>query len=199
LTHGRPAPTVTEMQAHLPAASPSYAGVGTRFLATLVDVVVVGIIVAPLADTTVDRTSGLWIEVRYSGGASVGAWLIGIAYFTLMEGTIGATVGKLLVGLRVRGEDGAAAGLGRAFVRNLLRVIDALPYALPYLLGAILVWASPTRQRLGDRIANTVVINHRSRPSPAPAPTTPAPAWSAPVDSPGRELPPPPPGTPPRS
>lgn len=198
LTHRGPAPTVMSMQANPPTPAPSYAGVGVRFLATLVDVIVIGLVVAPLADVTMVRHPELSIEVKYTGGASVWAWMITIAYFTLMEGTIGATVGKLLLGLRVRSEEGTAPGVGRSFVRNLLRLIDAVPYAFPYLLGAIFVWTSPTRQRLGDRIAHTVVIHQRSVPSqaPSPAPASSASAWPAPVDSPSPELPPPPPGPP---
>jgi uncharacterized RDD family membrane protein YckC len=43
----------------------------------------------------------------------------------------------------------------QAFTRNILPVIDGL---LAYLIGAILIWRSDKKQRLGDRIAKTVVI-----------------------------------------
>jgi uncharacterized RDD family membrane protein YckC len=185
------------MDVHQPAQAPRYAGVGMRFLATIIDAVVIGLVVAPLADVTMVRQPRFFLEIRYTGPASISAWVISIGYFTILEGTIGATVGKLLMGLRVRGEDGTDAGFGAAFVRNLLRVIDAVPYALPYLLGAIFVWTSPTRQRLGDRIAKTVVIHQRSRSSSVTATTSsasPARTWPASVSTPSPELPPPPPG-----
>jgi uncharacterized RDD family membrane protein YckC len=188
---------------HQPAPAPRFAGVGIRFLATLIDAFMVGLVVAPLADVTFERHPAFFLEIRYTSPASVSAWVISIAYFTILEGTIGATVGKLVVGLRVRAEDGTNAGFGSALVRNLLRVIDAVPYALPYLLGAIFVWTSPTRQRLGDRIAKTVVIHQRSRPSPAASPipattSSASPAWTRPpsISPPSPELPPPPPGPP---
>jgi uncharacterized RDD family membrane protein YckC len=38
----------------------------------------------------------------------------------------------------------------------VLRIVDALPVA--YLVGAIFVWTSDKRQRLGDRVAHTVVV-----------------------------------------
>ena len=43
----------------------------------------------------------------------------------------------------------------QAFTRNILRVIDGL---LIYLIGAILIWKSDKKQRLGDSIAKTVVV-----------------------------------------
>jgi len=49
-------------------------------------------------------------------------------------------------------------GTADAAVRNVLRPIDLIPYVVPYLLGAILIWSSDKRQRLGDRIAHTIVV-----------------------------------------
>jgi uncharacterized RDD family membrane protein YckC len=76
-------------------------------------------------------------------------------YYIVMEAACGATVGKLLLGLRVRGADGAPVAVRAAIARNVLRVVDGLFFYLP---GAVLVWSSPRRQRLGDRVAGTVVI-----------------------------------------
>jgi uncharacterized RDD family membrane protein YckC len=39
-----------------------------------------------------------------------------------------------------------------------LRIVDQLPTAIPYLLGAVLILNSSRRQRLGDRFAGTVVV-----------------------------------------
>jgi hypothetical protein len=57
--------------------------------------------------------------------------------------------------LRVVREDGSPIHLGAAALRNLLRIVDGL---FLYLVAAIAVWASPTRQRLGDRAAGTYVV-----------------------------------------
>ena len=47
-----------------------------------------------------------------------------------------------------------------AAMRTVLRFVDLIPYVLPYLLGAILIWSSynDKKQRLGDHIAHTVVV-----------------------------------------
>jgi len=54
---------------------------------------------------------------------------------------------------------------GQAIVRNLLRIVDQLPAAIPYLLGAVLILNSSRRQRLGDRLAGTVVVRRDSSTS----------------------------------
>jgi uncharacterized RDD family membrane protein YckC len=62
----------------------------------------------------------------------------------------------MLLGIRVATVDGSRISWGASIIRNILRIIDALPFF--YLLGAILIWTSPQKQRLGDRVAKTVVV-----------------------------------------
>jgi uncharacterized RDD family membrane protein YckC len=86
-------------------------------------------------------------------------WLVlALAYYAVFERWLGATPGKLMLGLRVRMGDGSPVTLRAAVVRNALRVVDAFPYAIPYLVGAIAVWSGgePPR-RVGDRVAGTIV------------------------------------------
>jgi len=71
---------------------------------------------------------------------------------------VGASLGKVLVGVRVRQANGGRLTVAGAAVRNLLRVVDALPYFIPYLVGSVAVARSAQRQRLGDRAADTVVV-----------------------------------------
>ena len=83
--------------------------------------------------------------------------LIVFAYYTLMEGYLGQTVGKMLLGIRVVREDaGGVPGLKAAAIRTVLRLIDVLPFA--YLVGFIAVLISSKNQRLGDMAANTLVV-----------------------------------------
>jgi uncharacterized RDD family membrane protein YckC len=60
------------------------------------------------------------------------------------------------MGLRVETLDGSPYSPTKAFIRNLLRVIDALPFL--YLLGLIVMVSSKRKQRLGDMAAGTVVV-----------------------------------------
>jgi uncharacterized RDD family membrane protein YckC len=91
---------------------------------------------------------------------------IGFAYASLLEGFWnGQTLGKRLFHLRVIDESGLPLRIEQAWVRNLMRVVDALPLA--YLVGGISVLSSPLMQRFGDRVAGTLVV--RETPLAAPA------------------------------
>jgi uncharacterized RDD family membrane protein YckC len=79
------------------------------------------------------------------------ALAVGI-YFLLMEWAVGATVGKLLCRIRVAREDGTRSGLIASFLRNALRPADVAGFWLLALFGG-------RRQRVGDRIAGTVVVH----------------------------------------
>ncbi len=152
-----------------PAAGMHYEGVAIRFVAILIDTIILavitGIITAPFNTATqisITNTTGVptvtavpnplaWI------GGLISA-LIWFLYFVLMEGRYGQTVGKMAVKIKVVRESGLKIDYTDAVVRTILRIIDAIPYVIPYLLGAILIWSSDTKQRLGDRAAHTVVV-----------------------------------------
>lgn len=78
-------------------------------------------------------------------------------YGWLLEGAFGATLGKVLVGIRIvrtseRGRWSACA------VRNLLRIVDGLAL---YLVGTAVAACSDVRQRIGDICAQTAVIEEK--------------------------------------
>ncbi|GHO78829.1 hypothetical protein KSD_66000 [Ktedonobacter sp. SOSP1-85] len=135
------------------APAQQYAGVGSRFLALLIDGIIVGIVIGIL-----DAVFGLAIK---NTGPAIGSGIGGIialVYYFYMEATQGGTFGKKILGLRIVKEDGSPIGWSESIIRNLLRIIDGL---FAYLIGAILIWTSPRKQRLGDRAAHTVVIKTR--------------------------------------
>jgi uncharacterized RDD family membrane protein YckC len=86
------------------------------------------------------------------------SWMLGLvistAYFTLFEGLYGASVGKLILGMRVIQVDGRPCSLGAAFVRAILRLVDALFFGLV----AAASMKPPLQQRLGDKAARTIVV-----------------------------------------
>lgn len=129
-----------------------YIGVGWRALATVIDTVLLAIVayvIAWLSGTTTEAG----FELR--GAPFFLMTLIMLAYYITLEGIFGATIGKLMIGLRVVKLDGSAINWRASVVRNLLRFVDGIVF---YIVGAILIWTSPQRQRLGDRLADTVVI-----------------------------------------
>jgi len=71
----------------------------------------------------------------------------------------GQTIGKRLFKLRVIDAQGLRLQLSQIVIRNLLRLIDALP--LLYLVGGTASLFGAKYQRLGDLAANTVVARER--------------------------------------
>jgi uncharacterized RDD family membrane protein YckC len=134
----------------------------SRFIATVIDGFVLLLIAIPLGiafgggATTTQPGGAYTASVNFSGRAVV-AWLvIVIAYYTVFEGLSGMTPGKRLQGLIVVSVDGTAIDWRKAALRNLLRIIDGIFF---YAVGALVAERSETRQRLGDRVAGTVVVN----------------------------------------
>lgn len=121
----------------------------SRVGAVIVDFVLVSIVAGSLAGLFTGN------PVRSADISSVLGALLSFAYFTYFEGSYGQTLGKKLLGIVVVTEDGGDCEMDNAIVRNLLRFVDALPFA--YLLGAIVVFVSEDDQRLGDLAADTVV------------------------------------------
>jgi uncharacterized RDD family membrane protein YckC len=137
-----------------------YAGVALRFVAVLIDGLVLIPLLLVLALVFGDRYSTSE-NGTHTVGVTAGGWwplLVILAYYVASEALTGKTIGKRAVGLRVVDASGEPLGLGQALVRNVLRIVDAILF---YLVAAISVWTSSERQRIGDRVANTVVVHDR--------------------------------------
>ena len=151
----------------LPA--PEYASIQDRAKALGIDALVWLVAVVPLGVLYggIRSSNGLlWIKI--GGPPMLMATVLWLAYMTLMESKYGASLGKRARGLRVVMEDGEPVNPEAALIRNLLRFLDALPYVVPYLVGAVVASNSPLTQRSGDRVAETiVVVSVPARPGPA--------------------------------
>ncbi|WP_375760683.1 RDD family protein [Corallococcus exercitus] len=134
------------------------AGVYSRFLAWLLDALIVGV-----------ATMGVLLVFQVAMAAFPGfASALGIVvYFlvdwgygiTLETAWAGQTVGKRVMSLRVIQESGVRIGFYHAALRNLARVVDRLP--LLYLVGGSVALVSRSHQRLGDLLAGTIVVRER--------------------------------------
>ena len=91
-------------------------------------------------------------------------------YPVVCEAAWGQTLGKRVLRLRVVAANGAPIGWLASFVRNLLRVVDMLPFG--YACGLVASLADPWGRRLGDMVAGTLVVHeprdHEPRAAPAP-------------------------------
>ncbi|HTA58644.1 MAG TPA: RDD family protein [Candidatus Baltobacteraceae bacterium] len=139
------------------------AGPASRLYAMLLDIAIV------LGTVNGIGLLVYWIFAKAPGFGvmviTLGEFAIGFAYGALLEGFWnGQTIGKRLFHLRVIDQGGLPLRIEQAWVRNLMRVFDALPFA--YLVGGISAVSSPLMQRFGDRVAGTLVV--RQTPLAAP-------------------------------
>jgi len=145
------------------ALSLPVAGVGSRGLAALLDLLavflcwMVGLFVYSIWGDLLGQVQGLsWVGQLVLVAAVLAAgWGWDVAWEVAWRGQ---TPGKRALGLRVIRIDGAPVGLGESLVRNALRVVE-LP--LGYAPAVLAVALSSRRQRLGDLVAGTLVVQER--------------------------------------
>jgi uncharacterized RDD family membrane protein YckC len=131
------------------------AGLGSRFIAALADVTIqIAVLVA----------AGLILRPAGDLGAAlfaIASFLVIFGYDVLFEVLAGGrTPGKRWTGLRVVRAGGRPITLVRSALRNVLRLVDVLPFA--YTIGVIAIFASRNNQRVGDLVAGTYVIRDRT-------------------------------------
>ena len=89
-------------------------------------------------------------------------YLVGV--FIVQRGFTGRTVGSMLFMVEVVGEDHRPIGVGRAALRCLSGAVDYLPCCVP-IVGIVTIAATPSRQRIGDLAAGSIVVDARRSPS----------------------------------
>src|SRR5215208_3052281 len=131
---------------------------GRRIVATIVDGLIFGALYAVMAmlfGTVTSVGPANWSS-SLPALPSVLYGVIVVLYYVLLEGYLGQTVGKMVVGIKVVREDnGEVPGVGGATIRTLLRIIDSL---FSSLVAFIAVLISGKNQRLGDMAAHTLVV-----------------------------------------
>ena len=147
------------------------AGIGSRFLAALVDTFIILFVQLIVGLTSVFLA---WFVLRDLVGediAALGPWLLGLfglvgfallwGYYIFFEMTWnGQSPGKRWAGLRVIRMDGTPLTLTESLVRNLVRLIDFLPAY--YGVGVVTMFINSQSRRLGDLAAGTLVVRDRA-------------------------------------
>lgn len=125
-------------------------GFWRRFAASFVDGLVLGVV------------NGILIAFLDDNAASGISLLIGLAYYTYLEGSAsGQTLGKKALGIRVISlADGGSIGYGRAFIRYIGRIVSAIPLLLGYFW---MLWDSE-KQTWHDKFAGSVVVPESDYP-----------------------------------
>ncbi|HTC95194.1 MAG TPA: RDD family protein [Terriglobales bacterium] len=143
----------------------SLAGVGSRALALMLDMLImllIGIVVGVIGALVIGGLSSYlpWASNWAGAIMLIFIFLLQWGYFAISEILMkGQTFGKRQLDLRVIKDSGAPITAYEAIGRNLLRVIDSLPFL--YGVGILAVMLNKQNKRLGDMVAGTVVVHER--------------------------------------
>jgi len=148
------------------------AGLGSRFLALFVDMIIQAVVTVLLliaaiegATSAASLAKSLHIgeKAMTSTVSAIGIlllFLIFYGYFIIFEKLWnGQTPGKRLLGIRVVRDGGYPVELVGSIIRNLVRVIEMI--AGFYALSVMSMLLSAENKRLGDYAAGTIVVRDR--------------------------------------
>lgn len=132
-----------------------YGNLFSRFLAFVIDVLVLNIIFVALRLARIYLfNNGLITDLEQMNFIiTIVMMVITIFYFTILDSRSG-TIGKRLFSLTVADLNGENIGLFRAFIRITVMVFELL--LLP--LGVLLCLTGPTKQTFKDLVTKTVII-----------------------------------------
>jgi uncharacterized RDD family membrane protein YckC len=137
------------------------AGLGRRFLARLIDGILVNIIAFLLSVSLFDEDSWFLATTLFSG-------VLMFAYFVIFEVAYGSSPGKKLLGLVVHGPGGAAKpDAKQSAIRNAFTLLALVPYLggllalVAYVVIAVTISGSPTKQGKHDDLAGGTQVVKR--------------------------------------
>lgn len=144
------------------------AGIGSRFLAILIDSLLQGaiyvflfllLVILSTRTTSFDLPPAIY---DYIGVAVLLVlFIIQFGYFMFFEIIwAGQTPGKRLFGLRVTKDNGYPLHALDSVIRNVIRIIDFFPIA--YGIGLVTMFFNDRAKRLGDYAAGTLVVKTRA-------------------------------------
>lgn len=136
------------------------AGIGSRCLAAMVDTLLLLLILGAVGLSLFLSIGQFVPQSGESLVLAVWALILFVAlwgyYLTFEVFWSGQTPGKRLFGLRTVREGGRPITPTASLVRNLVRIVDFLPFG--YGLGALVMFVDARSRRLGDLAAGTLVV-----------------------------------------
>ena len=146
------------------------AGIGSRFIAILIDSLIMGgaLLLLVFVAAFIIPALGYFGTKSASWGAGIFLLILFLlfwGYFALFEAfNNGRTPGKRVAKIRVIHQSGRGVSFVESLARNLVRFIDYLPGF--YGVGIAVMFMSRRSQRLGDMVAGTLVVREREVEAP---------------------------------
>lgn len=138
------------------------AGIGSRFLAAIVDSALIALAELALFFALAQIAGAMEFaeSVLIAIGAALGFAILWGYYIAFELTWNGQSPGKRLIGLRVVSEGGRPITVTGSIIRNLIRIVDFLPFL--YGIGVIAMFIDGRARRLGDLAAGTLVVRERA-------------------------------------
>ncbi len=132
------------------------AGLGTRAIAQILDLLILGGVLLGLIFAAIAIGQAGFDVVAYLL-ALLGGFVVVFGYFWASEAFwSGQTIGKKVFRLRAVGDRGEPMTFMQAGIRNVVRIVDFLPYG--YGVGLVVLFVNGKGKRLGDLAAGTIVV-----------------------------------------
>lgn len=128
------------------AGGVEYAGFWMRFLAAIIDGIILGIVGAVVGLVVTDPAGSFGLNLMVSFAYTVGFWI-----------AEGATPGKMAMGCKIMSADGEPLSAGQAVGRYFAQILNVLTLGIGYLMIAF----TAEKRGLHDYVAGTVVIKTR--------------------------------------
>lgn len=143
------------------------AGIGSRFLAAIIDSFIIFILEIVLA-IALSISLDLTLDFLINSSSNNQSWklaVISLSMFIVFWGYYiffeiywnGQSPGKRRTKLRVIRSDGTPITLTESLIRNIVRLVDFLPFN--YAIGVVTMLLNSQSRRLGDLAAGTLVIH----------------------------------------
>jgi uncharacterized RDD family membrane protein YckC len=133
------------------------AGLGTRAIAQLLDLLIVLAILIALIIAASAAAALLNSSILADLIIIIGSFVVIFGYFWVSEAMwSGQTLGKKAFRLRAVGDRGEPLTFVQAGIRNVVRIVDFLPYG--YGVGVVVLFINGKGKRLGDIAAGTIVV-----------------------------------------
>jgi uncharacterized RDD family membrane protein YckC len=150
-----PPPSYGPYQAAGPVAATNLAGFWRRFVAYIIDAIIVGVVAGIIAAIVRASTSDLAGATVREGVIGL---ILGIIYFGYLWSRNGQTLGYMALGIKLIRSSGEAVSFGVAAARYILIYLSFALCLIPAVVSAFMIGLGAHKQGIHDAIVSTYVV-----------------------------------------